>query len=103
VAVADKPADFAIDTNADAMLTRVSGAMANIILHLASQNTQNKTKSGLKLVTEKDVADSAEALSQALEGIEERTDVPATAKEAIVELRRMAQKLVSEISHGKPK
>lgn len=100
MAVADKAADFAIETEADALITRVSGAVANVILRMASQKTKRKTKNGLPLVTVPDIVESARALSQALSGVE-GFDLSAEAKDALLEMRRIAQELANSGPNAK--
>lgn len=102
MAVADKAADFAIDTKADELLTRASRALADLLLSLASKQTKHTTKNGMKLVTEGDIVDSARQLSVMMDkATSPEADIPVEVKESVKQLNKTLLEFISAAAHAK--
>jgi hypothetical protein len=78
--------DFAIESQADTLLSQFSDSISNVMLRLALSRSTRRTSDGRPVITSDDVIATARVLSEALERI--APDDAATTPDAVKDFKR---------------
>jgi hypothetical protein len=81
--VAERP-EYAIESQADTLLNRLSGKVASLVLSQAAQNTPHRTTNGVPLVTAEDIRNTAQSLARFLEEARKKEDHPSEVRDILL-------------------